>query len=172
MVGHTQVFSPSTRDTRLHDAQYGQESPCTLHAPGVALRHAFCHPPTAPRHTSSENQQFSDSVGMCALESVDAAHERRRKALTHFLLVVRGRQYREDRVEQTVDAAADGIGWRNRRAGLDIQWEEALRRGRLVWRPPSWGVRSTWRPDHGRIQVRAMPFGHLYRIPFREKLVG
>ena len=49
MVGHAEVFSPSTRDTRLHDAQYGQESPCTLHAPGVALRHAFCHPPTAPR---------------------------------------------------------------------------------------------------------------------------
>ena len=83
---------------------------------------------------------------MCALESVDAAHERRRKALTHFLLVVRGRQDREDRVEQTViNAAADGIGWRNRIVGLDVRWEEALRRGRQAWRPPSWGGRSTWR---------------------------
>ena len=60
--GHTQVFSPSTGDTRLHDAQDGQESPCNLHAPGVALRHAFCHPPTAPRHASSEKQQFLFSV--------------------------------------------------------------------------------------------------------------
>ena len=39
------------------------------------------------------------SSRMCALESADPAHERRRKALTHFLLVVRGRQDREDRVE-------------------------------------------------------------------------
>ena len=75
------------------------------------------------------------------------------KALAHILLVVRGRQYWEDRVEQTViDAAADGIGWRNRRAGLVIRWEEALLRGRLVWRPPSWGVRSTWRPSHGEFK--------------------
>ena len=96
---------------------------------------------------------------MCALESADPAHERRRKALTHILLVPCGRQYREDRVEQAViDAAADGIGWRNRRAGLDIRWEEALRRGRQVWWPPSWGVRKTWRLGHERIQIRAMPF--------------
>ena len=66
--GHTQAFSPSTRDMRLHDAQYGQESPCTLHAPGVALRHAFCHPPTAPRHASSEKQQFRDSVELLFVE--------------------------------------------------------------------------------------------------------
>ena len=85
---------------------------------------------------------------MCALESADPAQERRRKALTHILLVPCGRQYREDRVKQAaIDAATDAIGWRNRRAGLDIRWEEALRRGRQVWRPPSWGVRSTWRLD-------------------------
>ena len=96
---------------------------------------------------------------MCALESADPAHERRRKALTHILLVPCGRQYREDRVEQAViDAAADGIGWRNRRAGLDIRSEEALGRGRQVWWPPSWGVRKTWRLGHERIQIRAMPF--------------
>ena len=96
---------------------------------------------------------------MCALESADPAHERRRKALTHILLVPCGRQYREDRVEQAViDAAADGIGWRNRRTGLGIRWEEALRSGRQAWRTPPEGVRSTWRLGHERIQIRAMPF--------------
>jgi hypothetical protein len=69
--GHTQVFSPSTRDTRLHDAQDGQESPCNLHAPGVALRHAFCHPPITPRHASSEKQQFLFSVEPVLLSAGD-----------------------------------------------------------------------------------------------------
>ena len=81
------------------------------------------------------------SGGACAQESMYAVHERRREALTHFLLVVCGCQYREDRFEQTViNAAAGGFDWHNRRAGLDIRWEEALRRGRLVWRPPSGGA--------------------------------
>jgi hypothetical protein len=66
------------------------------------------------------------------------------------------------RFEQTViNAAADGIDWRNRRAGLHFRWEEALRRGRQQgWWPPSWGVGSTWRGrrGHERIQIRAIPF--------------
>ena len=69
----------------------------------------------------------------CALESGYAVHERRRKALMHFLLVICGPQNREDRFEEAVsDAAADGVDWYNRRAGLDVRWEEALRCGRQV----------------------------------------
>ena len=80
-----------------------------------------------------------------ALESVYAVYERRREALAHFLLVVCGPQYREGRfVETLVDAAADGVDWHNRRAGPGGRWEEALRRGQLVWRPPTW---SAWRRD-------------------------
>ena len=86
------------------------------------------------------------SSRMCALESVYDMHERRRKALTHFQLVACGPQYREGQFEETViDAAADRVDWHNHRVCLDGRWEEALRRGRLVWRPPSWGVRSAWR---------------------------
>ena len=49
-----------------------------------------------------------------------AVHERRRKAITHFLLVVCGPQYREGQFEETViDAATNGVDWRNRRASLD-----------------------------------------------------
>ena len=50
------------RDTRLDDAQDVYESLCTLHAPGLALRHSSCNPPTAPRHTSSKNEEFLFSV--------------------------------------------------------------------------------------------------------------
>ena len=65
------------------------------------------------------------SGGECALESEYDAHERWRKALSHFLLVVCGRQHREDRCEQTImNPVTDGIDWRNSRA------------------------RSTWLPEH------------------------
>jgi hypothetical protein len=44
------------------------------------------------------------------LESVYAVHERRRKALAHFLLVVCGPQHREGQVEgNLVNAATDGV---------------------------------------------------------------
>ena len=63
----------------------------------------------------------------CALESVYAVHERRRKALAHFLLGVCGPQDREGQVEETlVDAATGGVDRRNPSAGLGGRWEEAL----------------------------------------------
>ena len=78
------------------------------------------------------------SGGACALQSMYAVHERRRKALAHFLLVVCGCQYREDLFEQTViNAAAGGIDRRNRRAGLGFRWGKALRRERQGWWPHS-----------------------------------
>ena len=40
------------RDTRLDDAQDEYESPRTMHAAAVALRHAVGRPLTAPRHSS------------------------------------------------------------------------------------------------------------------------
>lgn len=44
--------STPARDTRLDDAQDGYGSPRTMHAAGIALRHAVGRPPTAPRHAS------------------------------------------------------------------------------------------------------------------------
>ena len=64
--------STPARDTRLDDAQDGYGSPRTMHAAGIALRHAVGRPPTAPRHASRGFKEFlflvvtapySDSAG-------------------------------------------------------------------------------------------------------------
>ena len=55
--------STPARDKRLDDAQDGYGSPRTMHAAGVALRHAVGRPPTAPRHASRGFKEFLFSVG-------------------------------------------------------------------------------------------------------------
>ena len=50
--------STPARDTRLDDAQDGYGSPRTMHAAGIALRHAVGRPPTAPRHASRGFKEF------------------------------------------------------------------------------------------------------------------
>ena len=54
--------STPARDTRLDDAQDGYGSPRTMHAAGIALRHAVGRPPTAPRHASRGFKEFLFSV--------------------------------------------------------------------------------------------------------------
>ena len=63
--------STPARDTRLDDAQDEYESPRTMHAAGIALRHAVGRPPTAPRHASRGFKEFLFSVvGVAQVESV------------------------------------------------------------------------------------------------------
>ena len=54
-----------------------------------------------------------------------------------------------------LSVGADGGGYT---ISVPIKMRYLLRRGRQIWRPPSWGVRSTCRLGHERIQIRAMPF--------------